>query len=128
MARFGQSIAGELIDLGQSFGRAGGISVDFSQAGSGLSNMAMTAVLRRMGHGDITTHGFRSTFRDWAAERTNFPNHVVEQALLVGGIGRDGLVRQQLQIGRYEGCPCRGAAQIDPHNWPGGGFGHCEYH
>ena len=52
-----------------------------SQAGSGLSNMAMTTVLRRMGRGGITVHGFRSTFRDWAAERTNFPNHVVEQAL-----------------------------------------------
>ena len=52
-----------------------------SQAGSGLSNMAMTTVLRRMGRGDITVHGFRSAFRDWAAERTDFPNHVVEQAL-----------------------------------------------
>jgi integrase len=52
-----------------------------SQAGSGLSNMAMTTVLRRMGRGDITVHGFRSSFRDWAAERTNFPNHVVEMAL-----------------------------------------------
>ena len=29
----------------------------------------------------ITVHGFRSTFRDWAAERTNFANHVVEMAL-----------------------------------------------
>ena len=49
--------------------------------GSGLSNMSMTAVLRRMGHGDITVHGMRSSFRDWAAERTNYPNHVVEMAL-----------------------------------------------
>ena len=40
--------------------------------GAGLSNMAMTSVLRRMGHGDITVHGMRSTFRDWAAERTNY--------------------------------------------------------
>ena len=40
--------------------------------GAGLSNMAMTSVLRRMGHGDITVHGIRSTFRDWAAERTNY--------------------------------------------------------
>src|SRR5262249_34994940 len=46
-----------------------------SQPGTGLSNMAMTTVLRRMGRGEITVHGFRSTFRDWAAERTNFPNH-----------------------------------------------------
>ena len=49
--------------------------------GKALSNMAMTAVLRRMGRGDITVHGFRSTFRDWAAECTNFPNEVVEMAL-----------------------------------------------
>lgn len=47
----------------------------------GLSNMAMAAVLRRMDSGDITVHGFRSTFRDWAAECTAFPNHVVEMAL-----------------------------------------------
>ena len=44
-------------------------------------NMAMAAVLKRMGRDDITVHGFRSAFRDWAAERTNYPNHVVEMAL-----------------------------------------------
>jgi integrase len=52
-----------------------------SQQGAGLSTMALTAVLRRMGHGDVTTHGMRSTFRDWCAETTNYPNHVVEMAL-----------------------------------------------
>ena len=41
----------------------------------------MNDVLRRMGRGDLTVHGFRSTFRDWAAEATGHPNHVVEQAL-----------------------------------------------
>jgi integrase len=46
-----------------------------------ISNMAMAQVLKRMGRSDITVHGFRSTFRDWAAERTNYPNHVVEMAL-----------------------------------------------
>ena len=51
------------------------------KAGKPLSNMAMTEVLRRMGRRDITVHGFRSTFRDWAAERTNFPSEVVEMAL-----------------------------------------------
>jgi integrase len=51
------------------------------KTGKPLSNMAMTEVLRRMGRGDITVHGFRSTFRDWAAERTNFPSEVVEMAL-----------------------------------------------
>jgi integrase len=48
---------------------------------SGLSNMAMAGVLKRMGREQITVHGFRSSFRDWAAERTSYPNHVVEQAL-----------------------------------------------
>ncbi|RWQ57817.1 site-specific integrase [Mesorhizobium sp.] len=48
---------------------------------NGLSNMAMSAVLKRMGRNDVTVHGFRSTFRDWAAELTGYPNHVVEQAL-----------------------------------------------
>ena len=41
--------------------------------GRPLSNMAFLMLLRRMGRGDLTAHGFRSTFRDWAAERTNFP-------------------------------------------------------
>jgi integrase len=41
--------------------------------------MTLTAVPRSMG--DLTAHGFRSTFRDWAAEATGHPNHVVEQAL-----------------------------------------------
>jgi integrase len=46
-----------------------------------LSNMAFLQLLKRMGHGDLTAHGFRSTFRDWAAERTNTPNEVAEMAL-----------------------------------------------
>jgi len=35
----------------------------------------------RMGRSDVTVHGFRSSFRDWCAERTSYPNHVVEMAL-----------------------------------------------
>jgi integrase len=49
--------------------------------GKPLSNMAMLAVLKRMGRGDLTAHGFRSTFRDWAAECTGFPREVIEMAL-----------------------------------------------
>jgi len=52
-----------------------------SAAGKPLSNMAMTMLLRRMGRNDITVHGFRSTFRDWAGETTSFPGEVVEMAL-----------------------------------------------
>ncbi len=48
---------------------------------SALSDMTLTQVLRRMGRGDITAHGFRSTFRDWASERTNYPRDVAEMAL-----------------------------------------------
>jgi integrase len=49
--------------------------------GAVMSDMTLTAVLRRMGRGELTAHGFRSTFRDWAAEATHHPNHVVEAAL-----------------------------------------------
>jgi integrase len=51
------------------------------KAGRPISNMAMLMLLRRMGRGDLTAHGFRSTFRDWAAERTGFPAEVAEMAL-----------------------------------------------
>ncbi len=49
--------------------------------GKSLSNMAMTAVLRRMQRTDITVHGFRSTFRDWASEQTSFSHETCEHAL-----------------------------------------------
>jgi integrase len=49
--------------------------------GKPLSNMSMLMTLRRMGRNDLTAHGFRSTFRDWAAECTNFPREVAEAAL-----------------------------------------------
>lgn len=48
--------------------------------GKPLSNMALLQMLRGMKPG-LTVHGFRSSFRDWAAERTNFPNHIAEKAL-----------------------------------------------
>lgn len=47
----------------------------------GLSNMALLEVLRRMGRDGLTVHGFRSTFRDWASERTSYPREVCEMAL-----------------------------------------------
>jgi len=50
--------------------------------GTALSDMTLTAVIRRMGRtGQVTPHGFRSTFRDWASERTNYPRDVCEMAL-----------------------------------------------
>ena len=49
--------------------------------GGALSGMAMAMLLRRMDHPDVTVHGFRSAFRDWAAETTSFPHEVCEMAL-----------------------------------------------
>lgn len=46
-----------------------------------MSNMSLLALLRRMKRTDITPHGFRSTFKDWAAECTSFPNELTEMAL-----------------------------------------------
>jgi integrase len=46
-----------------------------------MSNMTMLMLLRRMKRDDLTTHGFRSTFSDWAAERSAYPREVVEMAL-----------------------------------------------
>jgi integrase len=52
-----------------------------SKPGRPLSRMALPMLLRRLGRTDITTHGFRSSFRDWAADRTSFPREVAEMAL-----------------------------------------------
>jgi integrase len=49
--------------------------------GTAISSTAMANLLGRMGRLDITIHGFRSAFRDWAAETTGYPNHVIEMAL-----------------------------------------------
>ena len=49
--------------------------------GRPLSNMAFLMLLRRIGRDDLTVHGFRSTFRDWAAESTNYPSELSELAL-----------------------------------------------
>lgn len=46
-----------------------------------LSNMSMLMLLRRMGVEGVTVHGFRSTFRDWAAEVANAPREVAEISL-----------------------------------------------
>lgn len=52
-----------------------------AKPGRGLSNMAFLMLLRRIGRGELTGHGFRSTFRDWAGESTAYPREVIEHAL-----------------------------------------------
>lgn len=53
-----------------------------------MSNMAFLQLLKRMGRTDITVHGFRSSFRDWAADLTEYSNQVIEKAIAhtVGGV------------------------------------------
>jgi integrase len=52
-----------------------------ARAGKPLSDGAMRDMLLAMVGQTATVHGFRSSFRDWAAERTSYPNHVAEMAL-----------------------------------------------
>jgi len=51
------------------------------KANTPLTNMACLATLKRMERGDLTVHGFRSTFRDWVSETTAYPRDVAEMAL-----------------------------------------------
>jgi integrase len=51
------------------------------KAKTGLSNMSLAAVLKRMDLGEITVHGFRSTFRQWVGDRTTVAREVAEAAL-----------------------------------------------
>lgn len=68
------------VEILEGIPRQGRYVFSGAHKGQPLSNMAMLELLRGMRPG-ITTHGFRSTFRDWAAETTAVPNHVVEMAL-----------------------------------------------
>jgi integrase len=70
-----------LSHFGQSQNAAEAFVFPGGKHGQPLSNMAFLMLLRRMKREDLTAHGFRSTFRDWAAERTNFPSEVAEMAL-----------------------------------------------
>lgn len=67
----------------QNLERKGELVFPGRQHDTMLSDMSLTAVLRRLDRGDITVHGFRSTFRDWCAEApgNTFPRAVCEHAL-----------------------------------------------
>jgi integrase len=53
----------------------------FPSVNGGLGESAFQKVLKSLGHADVTVHGFRSAFRDWAGEATNFPREICEAAL-----------------------------------------------
>jgi integrase len=71
------------VALLQNLQRKGELVFPGRQHDTMLSDMSLTAVLRRLDRGDITVHGFRSTFRDWCAEApgNTFPREVCEHAL-----------------------------------------------
>jgi integrase len=74
-------LCGRALELLATLPRVNGHVFTAGRAHHQLGERAMAALLRRMGRSDITVHGFRSTFRDWAAEQTHYQNHVVEMAL-----------------------------------------------
>lgn len=71
------------VELLEALPRFAGTNLIFPNTqGRKLSDATLAAVIKRMGlHEKATVHGFRSTFRDWAAERTSTPHHVAEMAL-----------------------------------------------
>lgn len=69
------------LEILEAMPREGEFVFPGARQGRPLSNMAMLETMRDLRCAGATVHGLRSTFRDWAAERTAYPNHVVEMAL-----------------------------------------------
>jgi integrase len=76
-------LSAQAVTLLERVPRIGDETLVFPSAREGrpISDMTISAVLRRMGLGHFTVHGFRSSFRDWAAEQTNYPREICELAL-----------------------------------------------
>lgn len=76
-------LSGAALAMLKSLPRMGDLVFPGTKVGKPLSDMSLTAVLRRMDRDDITVHGFRSSFRDWCAESVanSFPREVCEHAL-----------------------------------------------
>ena len=88
--------------------------------GKGLSNMAMLQLLRRMKRDEITAHGFRSSFRDWAAEESGMPSEIAELCLAheVGNAverayRRSDLLERRRQLMERWGRYCKGPAAVE---------------
>jgi integrase len=77
------ALSDRAVELLQALPRVAGNDYVFlgGKPGKGLDRSSMVEVLRSLGPKDITIHGFRSTFRDWASEQTNYPREVAEMAL-----------------------------------------------
>jgi integrase len=92
-----------------------------ASAGRPLSNSVMLMVLRRMGFGGLTAHGFRSSFRDWAAEETSYPRELAEAALahLIGtktelAYQRGDLLAKRRRMMEAWAAFCEGSHQGNP--------------
>lgn len=73
-------LSDDVVNLLEALPRSDGPAFPAPRGGM-LSDMSLTAVLKRMGRADLTGHGFRSTFRDWAGETTAHTREVIEHAL-----------------------------------------------
>ena len=67
--------------LAHQMKRAESAYVFAGQRQAGLSDAALTAMLRVLGRSGVTVHGFRATLKTWASEQTNFQNEIIEMAL-----------------------------------------------
>ena len=76
-------LSAEAVSILQALPRMASSGYLFTGAKSGrpLSDVVFKKLMERMKRSGITTHGFRSSFRDWAAEQTSFPREVIESAL-----------------------------------------------
>ena len=76
-------LTGRAIEILEIMGaaRTGDFIFPGQKNGKPLSGMAMEMMLRRMKIENATVHGFRSSFRDWAGNETDFPRELAEQAL-----------------------------------------------
>jgi integrase len=71
----------EILEAGKELADGSEYVFPGSSAKKPLSNMTFNMALRHMKRTDCTPHGFRSSFRNWASEKTNFPREVCEMAL-----------------------------------------------
>jgi integrase len=75
-------LSAPVLELLRGLPREGELVFVGARPGVPLSVTAMAEVLKRLGYGAVATpHGFRSSFRDWGAERSHFPREVLEHAL-----------------------------------------------
>jgi integrase len=89
---------------------------DDGPAGKGTLDRVLK---RRLGRRDLTVHGFRSTFRDWAAERTSYPREIIEMALAhtvagatEGAYWRSDVIEKRRALAEAWAAYCAGGAEV----------------